>query len=143
MTWAAAMVPTPAEAGAGYNNVARLYDSAGADAFEAAREQATLKFGASAEHLVRADGFRAVHASSDAGGTDNGFPYDSALLDHLKALGNWAQMACTDDNPAENAPYVYELTGFDYKAARPPQNEDDTKEIDPSAADWLVTEGWD
>jgi hypothetical protein len=82
-------------------------------------------------------------AHSETGGYDKAVLYDSALADHLKASGNWAQMACEENNPAEHAPYVYELTGFDYGVARPPQNEDDTKEIDQSALDWLVTEGWD
>jgi hypothetical protein len=178
-----------ATAGAGYNDVARLYDSAGADLFEARREHATLWFGGSAEHSIQADGFRIVasqargdagdvarltdsidndwliarprygklynseysstatgyrevHAYSETGGYDKAVLYDSALADHLKAAGNWAQMACLEDNPAEDAPFVYKLTGFEYGVARPPQNEDDTKEIDASALDWLVAEGW-
>jgi hypothetical protein len=190
LAWRFDQVTATATAGAGYKDVARLYDSPLADVFEATREQATLKFGGSDDYFVQADGFRIVaseargnagdvarlydsmdddwlialprygklynsqysntatgyrevYAYSDAGGYDRAELYDSALADHLKASGNWAQMSCAEDNPAEDAPFVYELTGFEYGVARPPQNEDDTKEIDASALDWLVTEGWD
>ena len=92
-------------------------------------------------------GFREVRAYSDAGGYDRGYLYDSALLDHLKAarkedVGTWVQLSCVDPSAGPDDLLPDELTGFEWVKAYS-QNEADTKEIDPSAADWLGTEGWD
>jgi hypothetical protein len=57
-------------------------------------------------------------------------------------VGTWVQLSCVDPGARPDELFTNELTGFEWVKASS-QNEDDTKEIDPSAADWLVTEGWD
>ena len=124
--------------------MAHLYDSVDNDWLIARPRYGWLY---SSQFANKAIGFRGTHAYSDTGGTDTAFLYDSALLDHLKAarkeeVGTWVQLSCVDPSAGPDDLFTDELTGFELVKASS-QNEGDTKEIDASAADWLVTEGWD
>jgi hypothetical protein len=60
----------------------------------------------------------------------------------MKGTGNWARLSCVDPGAGEADRFANGLTGFEQVKASS-QNEGDIKEIDLSAADWLVTEGRD
>lgn len=70
-------VHATATAGGGLSDVAKLYDSAGADLFEAAPDYGKLLYGGSGDHYVEAAGFRDVHAFATGSGLDTANLSDS------------------------------------------------------------------
>ena len=58
-------------------------------------------------------------------------------MDHLEANDNWATVS---DGIGSVLDYLYRIKGFDLADAY--GNNDDTKDVDPSTADWLILHGW-
>jgi len=71
-------VNATATAGVGFDDVATLNDSPGADVLEATPDEGKLKFGGSENDFIRAAGFRNLYAYATSDGTDVANLYDSA-----------------------------------------------------------------
>ena len=82
-------------AGAG-TDVAKLFDSAGSDAFEATPQYGKIKYDGSEDHFVQATGFRYVHAYAVAvdtpGSTDRAVLYDSPNDDILRVTPSYSNL---------------------------------------------------
>ncbi|HUT95464.1 MAG TPA: PKD domain-containing protein [Thermoguttaceae bacterium] len=66
-----------ATAGVGFDDVARLTDSSGADVFEATPQEGKLKFNGSEDDFIRAAGFRYLYGYATSDGIDTANLHDS------------------------------------------------------------------
>ncbi|HUT92052.1 MAG TPA: Calx-beta domain-containing protein [Thermoguttaceae bacterium] len=122
--------------GSDWTDVAQLYDSPGADAFDAYADRATMS--RSDGTIVRADDFRSLFAyASDDGQTDTAHLYDTTA-DLGTSYATWFKGFDGVAKMYEGATFYNRVNGFDEVIASAVGGDDTAKLFDSPGADALV-----
>jgi hypothetical protein len=143
------------------NDVASMLDSPGGDTFIGTPEWSSME-GVDEPFVYsnKATGFKEVYAYALYGGDDTAELNYRPILDSVTSGPDWLRIEAIDSSylveahlfetanalpialpaaaPASELDYFYFVEGSDSS-----DDSDDEADVDPSAADWLVTAGWD